>query len=115
MNQSNTGDLTMREWFDQLSKQVEYVDSNKFLVELALKQGQSKDSTGNKTGDRNDRGKDRDGRRIDPPRQPLLVPIRILPMMRAITPTIRTTKVPTRKVPKTAPSSGARVAEEQII
>jgi len=59
MSQSNTGDLTMREWFDQLSKQVEYVDSNKFLVELALKQGQSKDSTGNKTGDRNDRGKDR--------------------------------------------------------
>ena len=55
-----------------------------------------------------------DGRRINSPRQPLLVPIRILPMMRAITPTIRTTRVPTRKVPKTAHSSGARVVEEQI-
>ena len=36
MSQSNTGDLTMREWFDKLAEQVQYIESNKFLVELAL-------------------------------------------------------------------------------
>jgi hypothetical protein len=53
MSQSNTGEMTMREWFDHLAKQVEYVDGNKFLVDLALKNG--KEYTGTRTGERSDR------------------------------------------------------------
>ena len=50
MSQSNTGDMTMREWFDYLFKQVTQVDSSRFLVDIAIKTTSTKDTSNPKWG-----------------------------------------------------------------
>ena len=112
MSQSNTGDLTMREWFDKLAEQVQYIESNKFLVELALRKRQFKDNTGTRSGDRNDRGKNRWGK-IKAPRPRLQVTTTIRRIRRRIkTQRLRTTQIPTRKITATVHLNGARVVDE---
>ena len=50
MSQSNTGDMTMREWFDYLYKQVTQVDSSRFLVDIAMKTSSTKETSNPKSG-----------------------------------------------------------------